>query len=238
MAKRVLVTRPQPGASRTAARLAALGHQPILLPLTEIFGLPVPDDWRERAFAAVAVTSANAIRRAPRPVLDALASLPCFAIGEETASAAVEAGFTMVSRGYADGAALAVSLAAAVRRASAVAYLCGRRRNDAFERALRANGFHTIAIEIYDAPAIPYDETAIARILGAEPIDTVALYSARAARLLFEAPWGSLRKDVLAANLLCLSAQIAAVFDALPGARIAIAREPKETAMLDLLGAT
>ena len=34
--KRVLVTRPEPGASRTAARLEADGFAPIVLPLTEI----------------------------------------------------------------------------------------------------------------------------------------------------------------------------------------------------------
>ncbi|RWD19075.1 MAG: uroporphyrinogen-III synthase, partial [Mesorhizobium sp.] len=37
---RVLVTRPEPGASRTAQRLEEMGFQPILLPLTETVALP------------------------------------------------------------------------------------------------------------------------------------------------------------------------------------------------------
>lgn len=242
MAKRVLVTRPQPGASRTAARLAALGHRPILLPLTEIVGLVLRDDFDGRPFAAVAVTSANAVRRAPRHVIDALATLPCFAVGEESADAAARAGFVAVSRGGGDGARLAASMAASMAASIAprplIAYLCGRRRNDAFERSLRRDGFRIDAIETYDAPAIPYDGAALDRILGAEPIDAVMLYSARAARLVFEAPWRASRDDIFAADLLCLSAQIAAVFDSLPQARIAIADEPTEAAMIGLIDRT
>ncbi|TIX52492.1 MAG: uroporphyrinogen-III synthase, partial [Mesorhizobium sp.] len=41
---RVLVTRPEPGASRTAQRLLDQGFQPILLPLTETVALPVDAD--------------------------------------------------------------------------------------------------------------------------------------------------------------------------------------------------
>ncbi|RVD11473.1 uroporphyrinogen-III synthase, partial [Mesorhizobium sp. M7A.F.Ca.ET.027.02.1.1] len=37
---RVLVTRPEPGASRTAHRLEEAGFQPVLLPLTETKALP------------------------------------------------------------------------------------------------------------------------------------------------------------------------------------------------------
>ncbi|MGB3901482.1 MAG: uroporphyrinogen-III synthase [Mesorhizobium sp.] len=44
MARRVLVTRPEPGAARTAKRLAALGFEPVLLPLTHTIALPVAVD--------------------------------------------------------------------------------------------------------------------------------------------------------------------------------------------------
>ncbi|TIW85650.1 MAG: uroporphyrinogen-III synthase, partial [Mesorhizobium sp.] len=74
---RVLVTRPQPGASRSAHRLEEIGFQPILLPLTETAALPVaaglvPDDS-----VAVAITSANAVRHAPKEIIAPLAPSFC-----------------------------------------------------------------------------------------------------------------------------------------------------------------
>ncbi|TIT17702.1 MAG: uroporphyrinogen-III synthase, partial [Mesorhizobium sp.] len=59
---RVLVTRPEPGASRTARRLADAGFQPILLPLTETVALAV--DAGAVADAAAAITSFGAWRTA------------------------------------------------------------------------------------------------------------------------------------------------------------------------------
>ncbi|TIW37543.1 MAG: uroporphyrinogen-III synthase, partial [Mesorhizobium sp.] len=85
---RVLVTRPEPGASRTAQRLLDQGFQPILLPLTETVALPVDADGVANNAVAVAVTSANAVRHAPKEIIAALAGLPCHAVGKRTAEAA------------------------------------------------------------------------------------------------------------------------------------------------------
>ena len=76
--KRVLVTRPEPGASETARRLEELGFVPIKLPLQEIFALPVGTDAIRSKIGAVAVTSANAIRHAPRGLLARLAAFAMF----------------------------------------------------------------------------------------------------------------------------------------------------------------
>src|SRR3954468_16736309 len=77
---RVLVTRPQPGASRTMRRLRELGFEPLLLPLTETVGLPVGADAASDNAVAVAATSANAVRHAPKELIGALAALPCHAV--------------------------------------------------------------------------------------------------------------------------------------------------------------
>src|SRR5262245_13133093 len=99
MRGRVLVTRPEPGASRTARRLAEQGFEPVVLPLTEIRALP-SDHFPDAANVdAVAVTSANAIRHAPRPLISTLAGKPVFAIGGETARAVKNAGFATVFEG-------------------------------------------------------------------------------------------------------------------------------------------
>src|SRR5688572_14398609 len=79
---KVLVTRPQPGAARTARRLAELGHRPVELPLTRTVALPVEAASFDRPVDAVAVTSANALRHAPPELVARLADRPCFAVGE------------------------------------------------------------------------------------------------------------------------------------------------------------
>src|ERR687892_342553 len=103
MPRRVLVTRPEPGASQTAKRLQAAGFSPLVLPLSEIRALPA--DSVPETFDAVAVTSANAILHASRTLLDRLAGSRCYAVGQKTAAAALQAGVSdIVTRpGEADG---------------------------------------------------------------------------------------------------------------------------------------
>ncbi len=120
---RVLVTRPEPGASRTARRLEDQGFQPLLLPLTRTQALPV--DALPGDVAAVAITSANAIRHAPREIVAALAALPCHAVGARMAQAARAAGFLSVDEGPGTAEALADALAGSLSGRSVV-YLCGR----------------------------------------------------------------------------------------------------------------
>src|SRR5687767_7485784 len=98
-ARRVLVTRPEPGASETAQRLEALDFMPLKLPLHEIKPLSVNAAVIPTRVAAVAVTSANAIRHAPGELLERLLSVPCFAVGEATATTARAARFSNVTEG-------------------------------------------------------------------------------------------------------------------------------------------
>lgn len=104
MSRPLLVLRPEPGASATAARARALGLSPIVAPLFEIVPMAwdTPDPAR---FEAIAMTSANAARHAGA-ALAQYAHLPLFAVGEATAEAARKAGFTCVTAGDADAAAL------------------------------------------------------------------------------------------------------------------------------------
>lgn len=97
---RILVTRSEPGASETAARLTALGYQPIVEPLFAIapIDVTVPD------FDALAFTSANGVRRFA--VLSLRRDAPVFCVGARTAEAAREAGFADVTSADGDVVAL------------------------------------------------------------------------------------------------------------------------------------
>jgi uroporphyrinogen-III synthase len=163
---RLLILRPEPGGSETAARARAMGLEPVLLPLFEMHGLPGPPVEAER-FDAVLLTSAGGARFAP----DGAAALPCFTVGESSAAAARAAGFREVRAGPLDGAAAAAMMAAAgVKRAL---HLCGREH---------------IAVE---APGVAIERRAVyaAEPLARPPIEGPAVamvHSARAAARLAE----------------------------------------------------
>lgn len=97
MIRRLAVLRPEPGNAATAARIAALGHRVVRLPLFEVRAVSwdAPDP---AAYDSLLLTSANAVRHGG----DGLASLlaiPVHAVGEATAEAARAAGFTVVAVG-------------------------------------------------------------------------------------------------------------------------------------------
>lgn len=105
---RVLVTRPEPAAGATAARLAALGHDVRVAPLLAI----EPRDWQLPAVPvdALVMTSAN-VARLWSDRLAPLRHLPVFAVGAATAAAARRAGFADVTPGDDGAAALPALLA-------------------------------------------------------------------------------------------------------------------------------
>ncbi|MEA3010486.1 MAG: uroporphyrinogen-III synthase [Sphingomonadales bacterium] len=155
---KLLILRPQPGASETEERARAIGLEPVVAPLFTIEGVDGPPVDAAR-YEAVLLTSANGARFAP----SGLAALPCFAVGESTAAAARAAGFARVHTGSGDGAAVAAAMAAAgVRRAI---HPCGRDH-----LAVEAEG---VAIErhiVYSAEPVPhgrFDGPAVAMIHSA-----------------------------------------------------------------------
>ncbi|HEX8620476.1 MAG TPA: uroporphyrinogen-III synthase [Allosphingosinicella sp.] len=116
---KLLVLRPEPGASETAARARALGLEPLVAPLFEIRSVD-PGPVEAGDYDALLLTSANGARHAP----GTLTGLPCFAVGERTAAEARRAGFSDIRIGDGDGAAAAAMIAAA--GFGRVLHLCGR----------------------------------------------------------------------------------------------------------------
>ncbi len=169
---RVLVTRPEPGAAATAARLVALGHHVLTAPLLTI----EPRDWQlpETPVDALVLTSANA----PRLWSDRLAPLrhlPVFAVGHATAVAARRAGFTDITAGE-DGASALPALLA--RRGH------GRLLHLAGEERTPIDWPPGVAVEARTVyAALPADAFAegVAAALAASAIDVVLLFSPRTA---------------------------------------------------------
>ncbi|MEZ5775256.1 MAG: uroporphyrinogen-III synthase [Hyphomicrobiaceae bacterium] len=97
---RILVTRPEPGATALADRLAASGHEAILAPLLAVRLLGREVAICVDGLSGLVVTSRNALRAiASRDDLQALTALPLFAVGDATAAAARTLGFGEVVTG-------------------------------------------------------------------------------------------------------------------------------------------
>lgn len=116
--RRLILLRPEPAASRTAAKAAALGLTVAKIPLFEVR----PVEWTipdPAGFDALVLTSANAVRHGG-PGLERLKPLPVHAVGEATAAEARGAGFAIASFG--DGGIESLALPAGKR----LLHLAGR----------------------------------------------------------------------------------------------------------------
>jgi uroporphyrinogen-III synthase len=216
-------------------RLQELGFEPILLPLTETMTLPIAANAAGDNAAAVAITSANAVRHAPKELIDALAALPCHAVGARTAEAARAAGLLSVSEGPGDAEKLADTIAAGLS-GKAIVYLTGRVRFPAFEARLRQAGVEVRAIETYDTVSLNYSDDEIRARLSDRAADSVLLYSAKAAAALQTLVNRPRLGDLLGkTQVFALSGRIASAFGDAAGKKIRVAREPQEEALLDLL---
>lgn len=234
---RVLVTRPEPGASKTAERLKALGHEPVVLPLTVVSPIAEAELADSSAFDAVAVTSANALIHAPKALLPQLAGLPCLAVGDRTADAAREAGFATVMSADGDAADLVALVTEKLPAGAKLAYLCGQRRRAALEEGLVARGFAVSAIETYRTDPIDYSPSEIARTVGACAIDAVLVYSrfgAERLEHLISAPGAEAWCADM--RILCMSEQVAEGLSARHRRCVEIAGQPAEKALIALLG--
>jgi uroporphyrinogen-III synthase len=232
---RILVTRPQREAERTAGRLAALGHAALYAPMLEIVasgaGLP------ERPADAVLATSAQAIALLSEALARALHGLPLFVVGERTAALARAAGFADVRPPAADAGRLAETIAAAYRRPASFLYLAGHDRKGDLETALANSGHRIEVIIVYEARAASaLPQGACAALRGGE-VDAILHYSRRSAaifRRLIEA--AGLANAATRALHVCISADAAAPLQDW-ASRLAVAREPNEAALLAALGA-
>jgi len=111
--RKLLLLRPEPGLSASAARAAAIGLEVVTCPLFRIepIAWAAPDP---AGYDALLLTSANAVRHAGRG-LDALKALPVHAVGEATAAAARETGFRVETVGRGDVAELLAKLPTPLR---------------------------------------------------------------------------------------------------------------------------
>lgn len=216
---RVWVTRTEPGASRTAARLTALGFTPMIAPVLEV--RPIAQDAPDlSAYSALAFTSPNGVTAftALTPERD----LPVFAVGDATAERARQAGFAAVTSASGDLSDLAWRLAAS---ASGRVLVPGAKQPAGDLDELLDGAVETVRLPVYEAV-----ET---RAAPPEGFDAVLLHSPRAARAVAATLGREGGRDRLA---VAISAAAATPLASAGFVQIRIAGQPTDAAVLEALG--
>ena len=225
---RLWVTRARPSAEATAARLAAMGHRPLVSPLLTIRRLRPRLDLT--GVGAVAFTSRNGV--AAFAALEPERGLQIFAVGDATAEAAREAGFRDVRSASGDVAALA-DLIAAEHEAGAVLVAGAREPAGDLPGALKAADVPIRAAALYAAVAASGGRGFAA--LKAGKLDGVLIHSPRAARRLAHLTKG-LALAAGAVPAFCISPAAAGSLSGSPAFAPVAADRPDEAALLSLLG--
>jgi uroporphyrinogen-III synthase len=234
---RLLLTRPEPDAQRTAAALRARGHEPVIAPLLRI---EAQIDVRigEGPWRAILVTSANAgpaiafHERAAQ-----LRTLPVFAVGRRSAQTMTAAGFSVVKHSDGDVSDLVAFVAAQLTPATPLLYLAGEERSGDLAGELRGRGFDVETAVVYRAVATASMPPAASEALAGEI--GVLHFSRRSAEAFLDAAQAM---NLFAAALrpvhYCLSPRVAEPLMRAGAADVRVAREPSEAALIALIDAT
>lgn len=225
----VIVTRPEPDASKFAAALNARGFRPIVSPVMEIGRLPTP---KLAQGSIVAFTSANGPRN-----IEAPASGVAFAIGAATATAARDAGWREVVVSGGDVRQLAETIAHAHQQQpllGPVIHIAGSHRAGDLAAALQAHGVPSerrIAYEAREATALRPGAQDALRGGGIAPI--VTLFSPRTAEIFLRLIARSdLSAELAATVAVCLSNAVADVARLAVWRGVKVAKSPETAAML------
>lgn len=235
---RVLITRPQPDAETTAARLRDMGHVPLVAPLLEIRLLVRADSLDITGFQAVLVTSANGAR-ALSDATEQRNTL-VFAVGVASAETARQAGFGSVESADGDVRALKALVTERLDPGNGpLLHVTGSVTAGDLVGGLGQSGYVAEALQLYDTDTENTLPGTIEDGLRQGNIDAMLLYSPRTARTFVNLVNSAGIPDLLNnIKVFCLSN---AVRDALGDAgfrSVHVAERPEQDRLLQLLQMT
>ncbi len=233
---RLLLTRPEADAERTASALRGLGHSVFVAPLLRIETI-ADAEIGGGPWAGILVTSANAARAvAQHKASPQLLGLPVIAAGNSSSDAMRGAGFSDVSSAAGGEKEVAALAARRFKAGASLLYLAGADRFGDVAGDLEAHAIAVSTVVVYravSAPALP--------VPGAEAIaggvDGVLHFSRRSAAAFVDLTLAAdLRQLALEKPVhLCLSRQVAEPLGEANAHHIRIAQEPTEAGLLALV---
>jgi uroporphyrinogen-III synthase len=173
----ILLTRPIEDSQRTVEQLRTLGHKALVAPLFVV--TPLKHVLPDKPDMLIA-TSANAIRFCKAEAFASWLNLPFLTVGDATAKAAKDFGFSHVLSADANSIALAALIKGQAIPGASLLQLAGQPRRDAAIQALRAD-YQLTTVETYVTVAHRNLPDAIADALRGNMVDVVLHFSPRAA---------------------------------------------------------
>lgn len=235
---RILVTRPQRQGAETAAKLRALGHEPVLLPLSR----PIHDrdallSGLRQPHQGLIMTSAEAAYGLDAPDWLPFSHETAYAVGEATARTLRAVGFHTIVTGGGSGAELAERIiAAGGHRTLPLLYLAGVPRSADLENKLRHARIPLLVVESYRMEGIDYDLPTFENLFGPDMPTVVLFYSAESIRRFLALSAVRARPALLQGlRMLCLGPKIADALPAFHRETAMIATSPDEDRLLSLI---
>jgi uroporphyrinogen-III synthase len=232
----VIVTRARDDATRTAAKLASLGHTAILSPVLEMFATDAR--WPAGVIDAIVATSAQAFEllksEAELPLPETRRLLPLFLVGERTRAAAGKRGFEGPTVLAPDANELTESILGQPGRLPRILYLAGRDRKSDLEQRLAEAGLNIETVEVYQARATEELSPAALACLQSGTKAGVLHYSRRSAAIFLRLA-ASAGVDPAPLLHAAISPDAAAPLRERNLPHIAVAAEPNEASMLCII---
>lgn len=234
---RLLVTRPEPDAQRTASALRQHGHQVTVVPLLLIE--PAAADLGPGPWDALVMTSANSCRAAAKhPRRNEFMALPVFVVGRYSADTARAAGFANVTSAGGNAKELAKLLKARFStRGRRLLYLAGEDRAADLAGEVAAQGILLKTVVIYRAVKVTQFPPPARDAIAGREIDGVLHFSRRSAEAYVScAAAAGILDRALAPFHYCLSPQVARPLMEAGSTTVRISVRPDKPAMMELVG--
>lgn len=226
---RVWVARPEPGAVRTAERLRALGHDPLVAPVlvVEPTGAPRP----RGPIDGVLLTSGQGAALLSGAELGQ--DVPVFAVGARTAERARDAGLSGILAADGDASALLRLVEASLPPGACLLHVAGEDRKPEPAASLAASGYRIVTWEAYAAKAVDTLPVSVVSALRDENLAAALHYSRRStATALGLAESAGLDGAFRMVKHYCLSADVAVPLVEAGMMAHFVAAQPNEEALL------
>jgi len=236
---KLIVTRPEPAATRTASKLRDLGHEVFVSPVLEI--VDTSEEMPKGDFSFVIITSANALTVLGQCKFDkSLLETPLYAVGDHTAEMARAMGFVDVHSASGNAEDLVALIKANKTKAhtgnNSALYISGADSTRGFTDSLLDAGLSIVQWVSYKANLVNQLTKKSAELLRSGEAVGVLLYSPRSARQ-FSKVYDKVHNTQDADNII-LFAISNAIKHSLPSSmqsRCSVATLPNESSLFDLL---